>query len=559
MTRRARKQEVGTRAALLRQHLRNDAPRLFGLKLLIRSVVLSSSREEFSNLISAPRAVLDNRGDTLEAISVAEMSAATTLSHYDLTCMRMKVEPHPPEETREARRKFLKQVSDKRVKNWKNTLEATRRSKQNWKMAKDERLEAERREVDKQEAALQRQMRFETIRRANDALYEQTGPMKALRSNLLYADVLEARKAQVVERRNVAAKEAEEAARDHALIMEKLKEAECRESEEKLARSSKSKRIQKIQKDQLEDFRTEYVAQLLAEQEEGRIMQEKIKRETEEEEEKARKAKVEQRHEMERMLAANASLQQIRLKKYDEDLAMTAACEKEKKVLENVARVRKTLEAKRFAARQALRQAMIDRATEELNNMTAITDKREEKEYQEQMAKKDAADAHKAMMRSRQEGAIERSRALSVRMKAERQAMESDEAQKLKDYYQQRAREVAEEDEEAKREQRRRINEIKASQLSQIEEKKEKQMVEKAYKLVQHDRIQAIACQEEERFTDIVAKEAAKMQAAGRDTYMLERVLHSTYGAKALPRLKEKIQTLVASCDSPATGPPPTC
>lgn len=38
---------------------------------------------------------------------------------------------------------------------------------------------------------LQRKLRAETIRKANDKLYEQTGKMKLLRSNLLYAEVIE--------------------------------------------------------------------------------------------------------------------------------------------------------------------------------------------------------------------------------------------------------------------------------------------------------------------------------------------------------------------------------
>lgn len=54
-------------------------------------------------------------------------------------------------------------------------------------------VEAKRRNTDKEEAFLQRQMRAETIKRANDKLYEQTGKMKLLRSNLLFAEVIEVR------------------------------------------------------------------------------------------------------------------------------------------------------------------------------------------------------------------------------------------------------------------------------------------------------------------------------------------------------------------------------
>lgn len=66
-------------------------------------------------------------------------------------------------------------------------------SQENWKKQQEDLVEAKRRDVDKEEALLQRQMRAETIKRANDKLYEQTGKMKLLRSNLLYAEVIEVR------------------------------------------------------------------------------------------------------------------------------------------------------------------------------------------------------------------------------------------------------------------------------------------------------------------------------------------------------------------------------
>lgn len=65
--------------------------------------------------------------------------------------------------------------------------------KENWKRRQEEEVEEKRREVDRTEAMLQRQLRAQTIRRANDKLYEQTGKMKLLRSNLLYAEVIEVR------------------------------------------------------------------------------------------------------------------------------------------------------------------------------------------------------------------------------------------------------------------------------------------------------------------------------------------------------------------------------
>lgn len=64
-------------------------------------------------------------------------------------------------------------------------------TQENWKKKQEEEIEVKRRGIDREEAVLQRKLRAETIRKANDKLYEQTGKMKLLRSNLLYAEVIE--------------------------------------------------------------------------------------------------------------------------------------------------------------------------------------------------------------------------------------------------------------------------------------------------------------------------------------------------------------------------------
>lgn len=63
--------------------------------------------------------------------------------------------------------------------------------KENWKKQQEDEVEAKRRDIDRQEAFLQRRLRAETIKRANDRLYEQTAKMKLLRGNLLHAEVIE--------------------------------------------------------------------------------------------------------------------------------------------------------------------------------------------------------------------------------------------------------------------------------------------------------------------------------------------------------------------------------
>ena len=103
------------------------------------------------------------------------------ISRHDV--QRMMESTQPAQITAgESRRRMLKKVSDERVSYWPNTLEATRKKKENFRFIKAEQDELQRQEVDRQEAELQKKLRIDAIKRANTILYEQTDKMKNLRS-----------------------------------------------------------------------------------------------------------------------------------------------------------------------------------------------------------------------------------------------------------------------------------------------------------------------------------------------------------------------------------------
>jgi hypothetical protein len=86
-----------------------------------------------------------------------------------------------PASLKAAKREQLRKISNDRLKNWPNTLEAMRMKKETYMKDRADAEEAQRREVDRGEAELRKQSRVETIRRANDILYEQTDKMKMFR------------------------------------------------------------------------------------------------------------------------------------------------------------------------------------------------------------------------------------------------------------------------------------------------------------------------------------------------------------------------------------------
>ena len=132
----------------------------------------------------------------------------TNMSRRELHNIKMMVAPpiHTDHQKDKLERKAL---SDARVAQWPNTLEAMRRNKD---VARERRLEAEEAErlkEDKRLAAARAQERKIRIERANRMIYEKTDRMKVLKSNLMFADIVAHRDRQVEEKKYWGAMEKE--------------------------------------------------------------------------------------------------------------------------------------------------------------------------------------------------------------------------------------------------------------------------------------------------------------------------------------------------------------
>lgn len=83
------------------------------------------------------------------------------------------------------------------MKNWPNTIQATREKKEKDRIKKLEEEEIERRKVDALEEALQNELRNEAITKANKQLFDQQDRVKAFHSKMLHCDVLNERQQQL--------------------------------------------------------------------------------------------------------------------------------------------------------------------------------------------------------------------------------------------------------------------------------------------------------------------------------------------------------------------------
>lgn len=87
----------------------------------------------------------------------------------------------------------FQKMSQGRVKQWPNTLEAERKRKEARRQEKLDREEDERKKIDREEAAIAGEKRRMAIERANKMLYDDSDKVKAFHSNLLLSDVLKER------------------------------------------------------------------------------------------------------------------------------------------------------------------------------------------------------------------------------------------------------------------------------------------------------------------------------------------------------------------------------
>eukprot|EP01031_Cornospumella_fuschlensis_P033866 gene33866-40975_t len=149
------------------------------------------------------------------------------LTKEELERMRNSVRPaeEQPWNATLEKKKRLKALSDEKVKNWPNTLEALRKKKESFLKDRAALEELKRQE----EAEMRREARLEAIRRANDLLYDQTDKMKLLKSQKLYADVVYDRVGQIEVKKKVKELDKEIEAKFHEETLRQVAEGEAKE------------------------------------------------------------------------------------------------------------------------------------------------------------------------------------------------------------------------------------------------------------------------------------------------------------------------------------------
>lgn len=408
---------------------------------------------------------------------------------------------------------------------WGNTLDAIRVQKDQARKRREERIEAERQAVDRKEAEIQKQKRMGAIERANMLLYEQTDKMKMLRSAQLFSDVMQDRAYQVQEQKMM--QEMEKVRDDRFLAIQNalVAEGDAKEREESRKREEKNQLMAKQQQEQLQEFKQAYIDRLLLEKREGELIKIKVADDmVKQKEEEARRKREAIQAALDTKIA-NQQLEELRSEQAKEEAKIEAKRKAEAAYKEHQAARTKKQKALRFAEKQRLKQAMIDRATEQLKQLKLANDNREEKQAAEARAAEDAELERRRQRRERQQEAIDRSRAMQLEMRRRRKQKDAEANQMMAQHWRERNEQVEEEEKAEEMERLARNIKVRQHLERQMAQQRRGKMEERAARLLADQETMNMLGEEDKRFMRLAEAELQEAEAEGKNTVPIRKAM----------------------------------
>lgn len=351
--------------------------------------------------------------------------------------------------------------------------------------------------------------------------------MKFLRSQQLLSDVVYDREEQLAEKTLMKEWEREREEYFHEDMLKQLKEAGSRETAEVSARETKARAIATIQRSQLDEYRNIYLEKLEREKDEGKLLVAKAQDDLKEDAGRAYAKIVRAKAQSAEMAKANDDLKVLRVELAKEESVADAKRKSERAVMENLAVKRKELEAKRFEERQQVRQRMIDTACQRLSEFQTDEDHRMHAQAAEARAREDNELEMRAQRREKQRAAIDQSRALQMRLRAEKSKEEKAQVVWLREHWKAKNAEIeAEELDEAQARKDKNMS-IRAFQEAQVSANIEKRKGENAGSAATDMRTKKVSEEDDQRFRAIATAVYEQAKAEGKNTYMIEKALHA--------------------------------
>lgn len=356
-------------------------------------------------------------------VSPQDMSRSTVLSSNELRNLTRVAYTQPGNNhyAERDRKVALKKKSESRAGKWDNTLEAQRKNKIRARLVKAERTEAAQKILDEQEQILNDRQRRACIEKANNYCFQQQDPVKEFHSALQYSTVLEGRGEQIEFHRAKLRHEDMVEAMWGAQALEQNNMAIAREEREQIAKRTKSKKVAKMQLEQLRIHQEQLARQKHVNMAQG----EKIKNAALEDLREAEALEAEKRTQLKRnnaeYLKANIEQQKLR--------ALRAQAEKrEEEKIEEYAREKERMEQKRREfvkaktdAKQAEADRMRDKQAAHLMRLKQEEMDRLDKESAAREAQGNERVEKENLWKEQQRENIRRSREDQIRIKAQSQ------------------------------------------------------------------------------------------------------------------------------------------
>lgn len=398
------------------------------------------------------------------------------------------------------RRDELRAISEKRVANWPNTIEAQRLRKER---ARKERLEDEERRrqlIDAEEAALAEAKKAHAIKKANILLYEENDRIKTFTSKLFLTTVLEEREKQLAIKEERKRREKEDEQHWAVVEAEQLRAAEREEVLKLQKLKERSHDLKAAQLQQLDDIRTIKIKERDDGRDEGRRILEAARAAEREEQEKEHKRREEQKANARQLIAANEEFKAVRERrrleeKAEEERIAAFAAQKEQQMLERKKRV-----DEKFAAKLKRRQDLINHQAHMLEELQASIEEREMRALRDFDRERREREEREQEARDRRQQEIDDFQKEQTLRRRHQLAKEQEEKARMQGIWRDRAELLIEEELQERQEARERAERLQRFQLLQAQEKRMQQFHEKRGDIEEGIQLQEAVREEQEMY-----------------------------------------------------------
>ena len=222
------------------------------------------------------------------------MYSSTIITLSDLNRIKNTIAPLPDEaELRKSIDLKLKEISDKKVKNWPNSLENLNKARLEFQKRKFFEEEILRRKIEEEEEKFNLKKKNMIINQAKEKMFQNQGPVKTFVNQMKFVDSLQENEIQ--KKHKIAIKNRWKLFDEYweEIERKKLEDYDKKEIEKSLALKKKQEEIKNFQNEQFLEYKQKRIEELQENFVEGQIIKNQAIKNLQEEKEKLEQIKKE--------------------------------------------------------------------------------------------------------------------------------------------------------------------------------------------------------------------------------------------------------------------------